>query len=81
MISHALETRAVKYLGVVFVFLSRLVKEFTVQEGCLFNLLTALGSAGAGCLSKATCFLLQMSVMFRWKLHLFQKVLEAWVSY
>lgn len=62
MISHALEAGAVKCLGVVFVFCSWPVRRALVEEkcaGCLLNLLTTLGSAGAGLLSKATCFRLK----------------------
>lgn len=61
MISHALETGAAKCLGVVFIFHSWPVRRALAEgkrAGCLFHL-TTLGSAGAGRLSKAACFLLQ----------------------
>lgn len=77
MISHDLETGAVKYLGAVFGF-PFVIGEGVYctgehwwkegQAGCLFKLLTTLGSAGAGCLSEATPFPLQKCIMLGWKL-------------
>lgn len=83
MISHALETGAVKCLGVVFVFCSWPVRRALVEEkcaGCLFNLLTILDSGRAGRLSKATCFLLQ-TCSAQGKARLLSQLLGAQLSY
>lgn len=83
MISHALENGAVKCLGVVFVFCSRPVRRALLEQkrtGWLFNPLTTLGSAGAGRLSKATCFLLQ-TCSTQGKALLLSLVLGAQLSY